>query len=113
MRTVRALGPRCVSGSRCVDDTLVKVAIGLVSAVVSILGTLAAKERSAGRDAERLANLTKDVGALAERLSALSEDVDHIGQIARDSRTLLGVASETGEVPKYVPRDSGEGRALR
>jgi len=99
-----------------VDHTIVTVAVGVVSAVISILGTLAAKERSAGRDAERLSNLTKDVGGIEVQLRDLAKDIDHVGQIARRCRTALGVASETGEVPKFVlrePRDSGEGPALR
>ena len=95
------------------DHSLFTV-IGIVlSSVISILGTLAAKQRKEGRDEQLLIDLTKDVAVLEAEGKKLKNDIDSIGGRVREMRVVLGIAGQTGEVPKYVPRDSGEGPALR
>ena len=94
------------------DHALITVAAIVVSSVISILGTLAVRQRAVGRDEQVLRDLGKDQAKLEQRLDKLTVDVNRIGQIARGSRQILDLASQTGEVPKYVPRDSGEGPAM-
>ena len=91
------------------DHSLFTV-IGIVlSSVISILGTLAAKQRKEGRDEQRLVDLAKSVGALEAKSEKFMVDLNRVGQIVREMRLVLGIAGQTGEVPKFVPRDSGEG----
>lgn len=91
------------------DHSLFAV-IGIVlSSVISILGTLAAKQRKEGRDEQLLIDLAKQVAVLEAKDEKLVVDLNRLGQIVREMRVVLGIAGQTGEVPRFVPRDSGEG----
>lgn len=95
------------------DDTIIKVALGIVvSSIISILGTLAAKSRSEGRDEQRLIDLAKGQGALEAKCEKLAVDLNRLGGKVREIYVVLGIAGQTGEVPKFPMRDSGEGRAI-
>lgn len=94
------------------DHALITLAAIVVSSIISILGTIAVRQRAVGRDEQVLLDLAKDHAKVEQRLDKLTVDVNRIGQIARGSRQILDVASQTGEVPKYMPRDSGEGPVI-
>lgn len=94
------------------DHTLLTVAAIVVSSVISILGTLAAKQRTEGRDEQRLVDLAKSVGALEAKDEKRAVDLNRLGGKVREIYVVLGIAGQTGEVPKFPMRDSGEGRAI-
>ena len=91
------------------DHALITLSAVVVSSVISILGTLALKQRQAGRDEQLLIDLTKKVAILEAKDEKLTTDLNRVGQIVREMRVVLGIAGQTGEVPRFVPRDSGEG----
>lgn len=91
------------------DETVIKVAIAVASAIISILSTIAVMSRKAGRDDARLDDLTKDQGKLEGKVDKLAGDVNALGGKLREIRVLLGVAGDTGKFPKWHGRDSGEG----
>jgi len=96
-----------------VDHNLFTVVGIVLSSVISILGTLAAKQRKEGRDEQLLIDLVAKMGALEAKSDKFMVDLNRVGTIVREMRVVLGIAGQTGEVPRFVPRDSGEGPALR
>lgn len=95
------------------DRTLASILIGTLSFAFGALSAFAAHERKAGRAEGQQQYTTEKLGALEQRLEKLTTDVNRIGTIVREQRTVLDIASRTGEVPRFEKRDSGEGPALR
>lgn len=90
-----------------INTVLVSV---ILTAIISILATIAATQHKAGRqegqDAERVINLAKDLGAAERRIDQLVGNINALGAKLRKVETILDIATHTGEVPKY--RVSGE-----
>lgn len=95
------------------DHSQYSILVGVLSFAFGALSAFAAHERKAGRAEGQQQYTSEKLGAIEHRLDKLTEDVNRIGAIVREQRTVLDIASRTGEVPKFQMRDSGEGRALR
>lgn len=94
------------------DRTLASILVGVLSFAFGALSAFAAHERKAGRAEGQQQYTTEKLGAIEQRLDKLTTDVNRIGTIVREQRTVLDIASRTGEVPRFAPRDSGEGRVI-
>lgn len=95
------------------DRTLASILVGVLSFAFGALSAFAAHERKAGRAEGAQQYVSEKIGAIELRLDKLTTDINRIGTIVREQRTVLEIASQTGEVPRYVPRDSGEGPVVR
>lgn len=88
-------------------EILIGTVTTIVGSLLGSLGTIVAFRGSLIRLEERLASLTLKVGELKTTAEKASRDANRAWEAIRE---MTGYAKGvTGEVPKFVKRDSGEG----
>lgn len=65
------------------------------------------------RRAEQMSRFEAQLERFDERLGKLCTDLNRIGASMREIKTVMNIAAQTGEVPRFVPgTPSGEGERV-
>lgn len=92
--------------------SLLAVLLGALSFAAGALSAFASSQRKAGREEGAQQYTSEKLGALEQRLNKLADDVNWLGAKLRVHDAVLDIAGQSGEVPRYVPRRSGENPAV-
>jgi len=84
----------------------------VLGAILAALGWWTARSRADGARDEREQAMRERLALADARLEKLATDLNRLGGVVREMRTVLGIAGHTGQVPRFEPRRSGEGRSL-
>lgn len=84
----------------------------LVGAVISLVSLILARSREDGARNERERVTIERLAKLEARDEKKTADLNHLGNAVREMRTLMQIAGQSGTVPRFTPRRSGEGSSL-
>ena len=84
----------------------------VLGAILAALGWWTARSRADGARDERETTMRERIATLEARDDKKTVDLNHLGNAVRELRTLMQIAGQSGQVPRFEPRRSGEGRSL-
>jgi len=84
----------------------------LLGGLLTAAGWWTARSKDEGRREERESSMRERIATLEARDDKKTVDLNHLGNAVRELRTLMQIAGQSGQVPRFEPRRSGEGRSL-